>query len=115
MVAPPGIDRIFLHNPATNNRFTSDNLDPKLIKQCRHFHFGYPPLMEKMFENEGKELMNIFSDFKLEHFEGLFIFQRPYWGSYVGFSVWEKLKLRLDELQFLNRAARIYFAVFRKP
>jgi len=60
VVAPPGIDRILLHNPATNNRFTSDDLDPELIKQCRHFHFGYPPLMEKMFENEGKELKNVF-------------------------------------------------------
>ena len=60
VVAPPGIDRIFLHNPGTNNHFGSENLDPKLIQQCRHFHLGYPPLMDRMFADEGKELAKIF-------------------------------------------------------
>jgi sugar/nucleoside kinase (ribokinase family) len=60
VVAPPGIDRIFLHNPGTNDHFGPENLDVKLIQQCRHFHLGYPPLMARMFANEGKELAEIF-------------------------------------------------------
>jgi len=60
VIAPPGIDRIFLHNPGTNNVFTAKDLDPGLIRQCRHFHFGYPPLMKRMFEDEGSELQRIF-------------------------------------------------------
>jgi sugar/nucleoside kinase (ribokinase family) len=60
VVAPPGIDRIFLHNPGTNNYFKAENLNPKLIEQCRHFHFGYPPLMSGMFADEGRELEKIF-------------------------------------------------------
>ena len=60
VVAPPGIDRIFLHNPGTNNFFTADDLNADLIRQCRHFHFGYPPLMAKMFADEGKELVKVF-------------------------------------------------------
>jgi len=60
VVAPPGIDRIFLHNPGTNNSFCPDDLDPDLIRQCRHFHFGYPPLMNAMFENEGTALQKVF-------------------------------------------------------
>lgn len=60
VVAPPGIDRIFLHNPGTNDYFGPENLDPKLIKKCRHFHLGYPPLMARMFGSEGKELAEIF-------------------------------------------------------
>jgi sugar/nucleoside kinase (ribokinase family) len=60
VVAPPGIDRIFLHNPGTNNIFSADDLDIDLIKQSRHFHFGYPPLMAKMFGDEGRELAKIF-------------------------------------------------------
>jgi len=60
VVAPPGIDRIFLHNPGTNNYFGPENLDPKLIQQCRHFHLGYPPLMDRMFADDGKELAEIF-------------------------------------------------------
>ncbi len=60
VIAPPGIDRIFLHNPATNNLFCSDDLNPELISQCCHFHFGYPPLMNKMFENNGSDLKRVF-------------------------------------------------------
>ncbi|MCD6174407.1 MAG: carbohydrate kinase family protein [Planctomycetes bacterium] len=60
VVAPPGIDRIFLHNPGTNDHFGPENLNPKLIQQCRHFHLGYPPLMARMFADEGKELAEIF-------------------------------------------------------
>jgi sugar/nucleoside kinase (ribokinase family) len=60
VVAPPGIDRIFLHNPGTNNVFGSEDLNPNLIAQCRHFHFGYPPLMKRMYENDGRELTRIF-------------------------------------------------------
>ncbi len=60
VIAPPGIDRIFLHNPGTNNRFDAKDLDPALIARCRHFHFGYPPLMERMFAGEGRGLEQVF-------------------------------------------------------
>jgi sugar/nucleoside kinase (ribokinase family) len=60
VVAPPGIDRIFLHNPGTNNVFGPENLDPALIAQCRHFHFGYPPLMSRIYGNDGKDLAEVF-------------------------------------------------------
>ena len=60
VIAPPGIDRIFLHNPGTNDSFSAEDLDPELIGQCRHFHFGYPPLMAAMFEDEGAELQRVF-------------------------------------------------------
>lgn len=59
-LAPPGIDRIFLHNPGTNDLFGADDLQPKLIRQCRHFHFGYPPLMRRLYSEEGRELEKIF-------------------------------------------------------
>jgi len=60
VIAPPGIDRIFLHNPGTNNLFTADNLNVELIEQSRQFHLGYPPLMKKMYSDDGKELAKIF-------------------------------------------------------
>jgi sugar/nucleoside kinase (ribokinase family) len=60
VVAPPNIDRIFLHNPGTNNVFGPEDLDSDLISQCCHFHFGYPPLMGNMFENEGENLLKVF-------------------------------------------------------
>lgn len=60
VIAPPGIDRIFLHNPGTNNSFGPEDLDPHLVAQCRHLHFGYPPLMNRMFENDGAGLQRVF-------------------------------------------------------
>lgn len=60
LVAPPGIDRIILHNPGPNNLFGAGDIDPELVRQCRHFHFGYPPLMAALFADEGAELCEVF-------------------------------------------------------
>jgi sugar/nucleoside kinase (ribokinase family) len=59
-IAPPGIDRIFLHHPGANDHFSSDDLNREIISQSRLFHFGYPPLMETCYQNEGEELAKIF-------------------------------------------------------
>lgn len=59
-IAPPGIDRIFLHDPGANNRFASGDLNVDIIAQSRLFHFGYPPLMENCYQNDGRELEQIF-------------------------------------------------------
>lgn len=60
VLAPPGIDRIFIHNPSTNDTFGPEDLNEKLIARCRHFHFGYPPLMRRMYSGDGEELCEIF-------------------------------------------------------
>ena len=63
-IAPPGIDRIFLHNPGTNNTFTSGSVDSELVKKARLFHLGYPPLMRGLYANDGEELMKTFKKAK---------------------------------------------------
>ncbi len=60
VLAMQGIDRIFLHNPGANDTFTSEDLDFKKIEEAVLFHFGYPPIMERMYEDEGGELTKIF-------------------------------------------------------
>lgn len=60
VIAPPDIDRIFLHNPGTNDTFGPEDLDPELIARCRHFHFGYPPLMQGMYAEAGAGLERVF-------------------------------------------------------
>ena len=64
VLAIPGIDRIFLHNPGANDTFTGEDLNFDLIKEAVLFHFGYPPIMAKMYENGGKELADIFKRVK---------------------------------------------------
>ncbi|MCP4644829.1 MAG: carbohydrate kinase family protein [bacterium] len=59
-LAPPGIDRTFLHNRGTNNTYGADDLDPDQIARCRVFHFGYPPLMKRLLTNDGEELERVF-------------------------------------------------------
>lgn len=64
VLAIPGIDRIFLHNPGANDTFTGEDLNFDLIKEAVLFHFGYPPIMAKMYENGGKELADVFKRVK---------------------------------------------------
>ena len=59
-IAPPGIDRIFLHDPGANDHFSSADLNQSIISQSRLFHFGYPPLMANCYQNGGEELAKIF-------------------------------------------------------
>ena len=64
VLAPPGIDRFVLHHPATNDTFGPEDIDYGLAEECAIFHFGYPPLMKRMYENEGLELADIFRKVK---------------------------------------------------
>lgn len=61
VLALPGVDRIFLHHPGTNDTFTTDDIDYNALSECSLLHFGYPTLMRKMYENDGRQLYEIFS------------------------------------------------------
>lgn len=60
VLAVPGIDRMFLHNPGANNIFHADDVPEKALDDAVLFHFGYPPLMASMYEDGGKELTALF-------------------------------------------------------
>lgn len=53
VIEPPGVDRIFLHCPGPNETFSAADLDLETVARGRIFHFGYPPIMRRMFENGG--------------------------------------------------------------
>lgn len=59
VLAPEGIDRIFLHDPGANDTFSSEDLDFDKIREADLFHFGYPPLMKRMYRNNGQELAEL--------------------------------------------------------
>ena len=61
VLAIPGVDRIFLHNPGTNDTFDTRDVDFSLISNARLMHFGYPPLMKRMFQSDGAELIHLFT------------------------------------------------------
>jgi len=60
VLAPPGIDRFFLHYASTNDTFGPEDIDYELVRECGLFHFGYPPLMKRMHQNAGAALVEIF-------------------------------------------------------
>lgn len=64
VLAMPGIDRIFLHHPGANNTFCADDIPPGALKEASLFHFGYPPIMRTMYENEGDGLLAVFQKVK---------------------------------------------------
>jgi sugar/nucleoside kinase (ribokinase family) len=57
---PPNTDRIFLHCPGTNDTFGADDVNYDLLRQVDLFHFGYPQLMKRMYQNNGVELVEIY-------------------------------------------------------
>jgi len=64
VLAVPGIDRIFLHNPGANNHFHTEDIADEMLKDADLFHFGYPTLMKSMYENNGFELLELFKKVK---------------------------------------------------
>lgn len=64
VLAIPGIDRIFLHDPGANDTFTNADIPEEALADAALFHFGYPPLMRKMYERDGAELTAIFRRMK---------------------------------------------------
>ncbi len=59
VIAVPGIDRMFLHNPGANHTFCATDIPQEKLEKAALFHFGYPPLIKSMYENDGAELQKM--------------------------------------------------------
>lgn len=59
VLAVPGVDRIFLHHSGANHTFLASDIPEQALHETALFHFGYPPLMQSMYENDGEELLKI--------------------------------------------------------
>ena len=60
VISPPGLDRIFLHCPGANDTFGSEDIAWQHVEGARLLHFGYPPLMRRLCQNAGDQLLQIF-------------------------------------------------------
>lgn len=59
IVNPPQVDRIFLHYAGPNDTFSADDVRYDLAATAQLFHFGYPPIMRRMYADGGDELVAI--------------------------------------------------------
>jgi len=60
VISPQDVDRSFLHCAGANHTFGAGDVDYDRLQAVRLFHFGYPPLMRRMYANEGVELVEMF-------------------------------------------------------
>jgi sugar/nucleoside kinase (ribokinase family) len=60
VLAPPGIDRIFLESPGCNKIFDSTFINYDVVSRSKIFHFGYPPLLRQFYLNNGFEMVKMF-------------------------------------------------------
>ncbi|MGO4495227.1 carbohydrate kinase family protein [Paenibacillus sp. 2RAB27] len=64
VISPPNMDRMFLHSTGANDTYAASDLNQEQLQGAKLFHFGYPPLMKNMFENEGAELVSLLKKVK---------------------------------------------------
>ncbi|HEY6405840.1 MAG TPA: carbohydrate kinase family protein, partial [Ktedonobacteraceae bacterium] len=64
ILSPPNADRMLIHAPGCNATFGAEDVRYDVLETVRHFHFGYPPLMERMYANNGLELATMFKRVK---------------------------------------------------
>lgn len=58
-IAVPGSDRIFLHDPGSNDTYSYKEIPEEKLEDVALLHLGYPPLMKKMYINEGEEFLEM--------------------------------------------------------
>ncbi|NMB57778.1 MAG: carbohydrate kinase family protein [Chloroflexi bacterium] len=59
VISPPDVDRRFLHHPGANDDFLASDVSDSSLADARLLHFGYPPLMARMYANDGVELRTL--------------------------------------------------------
>ena len=95
VLAVPGIDRVFLHNPGANDSFSNADIPEEALEDAALFHFGYPPIMRKMFENDGAELEAIFRRVKAKGIATSLDLAAVDPDSAAGRADWEKIIARV--------------------
>ena len=60
VINPKGHDRTFLHCAGANHTFGADDVDYARLEGVRVFHFGYPPLMARMYTDGGVQLAEMY-------------------------------------------------------
>jgi sugar/nucleoside kinase (ribokinase family) len=60
VINPPLRDRSYLHCSGANETFAAGDVRDEHLADARLFHFGYPPLMPRMYADRGSELRELF-------------------------------------------------------
>ncbi|MEI7575312.1 MAG: carbohydrate kinase family protein [Armatimonadota bacterium] len=101
VISQPGRDRTFLHHAGTNHLFGSGDLDFTNLPKADWLHFGYPPLMRRMYADGGDELADIFRRAKAAGLRTSLDMSQPDWKGESGKAHWPSiLKKVLPHVDF---------------
>ncbi|SFJ88647.1 carbohydrate kinase family protein [Thermoflavimicrobium dichotomicum] len=67
VISSPHLDRIFFHCSGVYDTFDSSDIPYASFQGAKIFHLGYPPLIQSLYLNEGKELEKIFCEAKKQN------------------------------------------------
>ncbi len=95
ILCAPGVDRIFMHYPGTNDSFSAKDLDMKSVRKSRLFHLGYPTLMRSLFADDGRELTRILKAVKQTGVTTSLDISLPDPGSEAGRADWRRIYERV--------------------
>ncbi|MFC5650441.1 carbohydrate kinase family protein [Paenibacillus solisilvae] len=95
VINPPGIDRIFLHCTGVNDSFASEDVTVESLQGAKLFHFGYPPLMRRMYEDGGAELETLLTKVKAQGLTVSLDMARPDPQSQAGQADWRGILARV--------------------
>lgn len=126
VISPPGVDRIFLHCPGANDTFGADDVDYDRLRDTGLFHFGYPPLMRRMYTDDGRELAALLARAKERGVTTSLDMARPDPASEAGRADWRAILRRalpsvdiflpsFDETLFMLDRARFDELQSRSP
>jgi len=97
VISQPGADRIFLHCPGANHTFGVAEIAQIAahgLTDAAIFHFGYPPLMRQMYQDDGAELAAIFQTVKAQGLVTSLDMARPDPASEAGLADWQTILQR---------------------
>jgi sugar/nucleoside kinase (ribokinase family) len=60
ILSAPDVDRTFLHYPGPNATFRAADVPDAALRGARLLHLGYPPLLPRMYRDDGAELVSLF-------------------------------------------------------
>ena len=91
VINPPGVDRIFIHCPGTNDTFGAADVPLDDVRPARIFHFGYPTLMQRMHLDDGAELVQLMAGVKAAGVVTSLDVSQPDPASTAGRADWQKI------------------------
>ena len=95
VISPPGVDRVFLHCPGANDTFSARDIPYTELAGTRLFHFGYPPLMRRMYSDGGVELEAVFRQVRQQGAATSLDMARPDPASAAGRADWRAILPRV--------------------